>query len=109
MRHGRAGDEDRVHFRHRRHGPEPRDGGERVAADPEGVTVRYTVDRNAFDRVEPTDDNGNVTTSAAISPTAIPSRSRSLIWGGMASVWGRSQSRSACRDSASAGSPDRPS
>lgn len=33
--------------------------GERQAADLEGIIVRYTVDRNALDRIENADDNGN--------------------------------------------------
>jgi len=33
--------------------------GERVAIDGDGATARYTIDRNAFDRVDPADDNGN--------------------------------------------------
>jgi hypothetical protein len=33
--------------------------GERVATDVDGVSARYTIDRNAFDRVDVADDNGN--------------------------------------------------
>jgi len=33
--------------------------GERVALDVDGITARFTTDRNAFDRVEAADDNAN--------------------------------------------------
>jgi len=33
--------------------------GERLIVDPDGISVRFTVDRNAADRVEPADDNVN--------------------------------------------------
>ena len=32
---------------------------ERIVSDIDGISIRYTTDRNAFDRVEAADDNGN--------------------------------------------------
>lgn len=55
--------------------------GERFAADADGNTVRYTSDRNASDRVESGDDNGNGRPDAVDEALAGVARAQRLLVG----------------------------
>jgi hypothetical protein len=55
--------------------------GERVVIDVDGVTLRYTIDRNAFDRVEVADDNGNGRPDAVDEALAGVARAQHLLVG----------------------------
>ena len=55
--------------------------GERVAADADGLAARYTVDKNAFDRVEVADDNGNGRPDAVDEALAGVARAQRLLVG----------------------------
>jgi hypothetical protein len=55
--------------------------GERMVLDAEGITVRFTTDRNSPDRVEPADDNANGRPDAVDDALAGIARARQLLIG----------------------------
>ncbi len=55
--------------------------GERVAADSDGINARYTIDRNAFDRIDVADDNGNGRPDAVDEALAGVARAQRLLVG----------------------------